>query len=133
MSDKPRLADGITNMSTARIRRLNDAFRYWGIRLLLAGRSAAAARFGKIVVTSGIAALPGIDVETVLRLVMNFRSFTPDNDPYREHDFGALAHDSARILWKIDYFAPDLQHGSADPSDPSRTVRVLTIMLAQEY
>src|SRR5687767_12325605 len=117
-------------MTTARIRRLNDAFRYWGIRMHLAGRAAGAARFGKIVVTSGIAALPGIDVETVLRLVMNFRSFTPGNDSHRQHDFGALEHESSRILWKVDYFAPDLRHASADPSDPTRTIRVLTIMLA---
>ncbi len=44
-------------MTTPRIRRLNDAFRYWVIRLTLAGRAAPAARFGKIVVTSGVAGL----------------------------------------------------------------------------
>lgn len=120
-------------MSIARIRRLNDAFRYWAIRLHLAGRTAAAARFGKIMITSGVAALGDIDTETVLRLVMNFRSFSGSNDPYGEHDFGALEHDRSRIFWKIDYCAPDLRHGSEDPADPEKTVRVLTIMLAEEY
>jgi hypothetical protein len=31
------------------------------------------------------------------------------------------------------YYAPDLQHGSDDSADTSKTVRVLTIMLASEY
>jgi Protein of unknown function (DUF3768) len=38
-----------------------------------------------------------------------------------------------KIFWKIDYFAPDMESGSADPADPKQTVRVLTIMLASEY
>ena len=119
-------------MTTARIRRLNDACRYWAIRLQLAGRTAAAARFGRIQITAGVAAL-AVDVETILRLVMNVRTFTRGNDLYGEHDFGTLEHESSRILWKIEYYAPDLCHGSEDPADPDKTMRVLTIMLAEEY
>ena len=83
--------------------------------------------------TRGVADL---DMEHVLAInseVQSFDAFTMDNDPYGERDFGAVDYEGERIFWKIDYYAPDMMHGSEDPSDPSKTVRVLTIMLASEY
>ena len=65
---------------------------------------------------------------------MTFTDFTKDNDPHREHDFGAFDVDGQRLFWKIDYFDqrdPDL--GAEDPSDEATTERVLTLMLADEY
>ena len=88
---------------------------------------------GRVVQTSGIAALPPKDQSAIREKVETFNVFTPDNDPYGERDFGAFEHNGQRIFWKIDYYDTTLSKGSEDPSDPRQTVRVLTIMLASEY
>ena len=69
----------------------------------------------------------------ILKAVSEFSDFTPDNDPYGEHDFGALNVEGHRIYFKIDYYDRDLIYGSPDPANPEVTTRVLTIMLASEY
>lgn len=112
--------------SSQAIRDLNDRFR--------AGDRAIA---GRIMVTIGVQELianhEGSSLADVIRAVREFDSFTRDNDPYGEHDFGGFAFLAKKLFWKIDYYAPDLEHGSEDPADVSLTVRVLTIMLAEEY
>jgi hypothetical protein len=40
----------------------------------------------------------------VLQKVRAFKVFTPDNDPYGEHDFGAFDFNTKRIYWKFDYY-----------------------------
>jgi hypothetical protein len=59
--------------------------------------------------------------------------FSPDNDPYGEHDFGAFCEGRDRCFWKIDYYDFTMTAGSPDPTDPQKTTRVLTILLATEY
>lgn len=89
---------------------------------------------GKVVLTEGIRSLPAELQSEVLSQVRSHGDFSPDNDPHGEHDFGALDIDGAgKVFWKIDYYDPILTMGSEDPADPSRTTRVLTIMLAEEY
>lgn len=105
---------------TARIRALNDQLRQTGTG-------------GRIMLTAGIAALPPETVAAIVLAVQRFDSFSPDNDPYGEHDFGALDAAGARVLFKIDYYDPTLSVHSDDPADADVTVRVLTIMLAKEY
>jgi hypothetical protein len=102
------------------IRRLNDSFR----RSLSGG--------GKRLMTAGIAALPYADQAAILVKVMEHDSFPEGEDPYGEHDFGAFDHAGQRIFWKIDYYDPREAFGSQDPSDPAKTMRVLTILLADE-
>jgi hypothetical protein len=106
--------------ATERIRELNDNFR-------------RALQGGKVLITAGVAALGPERVRAVLQRVTEFDSFTPDNDPYEEHDFGNFEEDSERFFWKIDYYDQDMEHGSEDPADPNRTCRVLTVVLASEY
>ena len=85
----------------------------------------------RVVITQGVQALGNVD--TVLRQVQVFEAFTTDNDPYGEHDFGAIRYQGQTIFWKIDYYDLDLHMHSPDPSDETVTARVLTIMLAEEY
>jgi hypothetical protein len=88
---------------------------------------------GRIVHTEGIRALPPSAQSAIREKVERFDTFTPDNDPFEEHDYGSFEHEGERIFWKIDYYDRRLTNGSEDPSDPAQTTRVLTIMLASEY
>jgi hypothetical protein len=108
-------------MDAAKIRALNDALR------------AIAAGNGRIYVTAGVAALAMRDQVEIMARVQGFSAFTPDNDPYGEHDFGSFEYAGKTIFWKIDYYDRELELGSPDPSDESVTTRVLTVMLAEEY
>ena len=85
----------------------------------------------RVIITQGVQALD--DVPSVLDQVRRFDAFTPDNDPYEEHDFGSIHHAGQTVFWKIDYWDVDLTMHSPDLSDPAVTARVLTIMLADEY
>lgn len=88
---------------------------------------------GRLVQTHGISALPPAEQSAIRQKVETFSDFSEGNDPHGERDFGAFEHNGQRIFWKIDYYAPDMEHGSENPADPKQTVRVLTIMLASEY
>lgn len=87
----------------------------------------------RLVQTFGISAMPDKDQSQIQKKVELFNDFNEENDPYGEHDFGAIDHNGEKIYWKIDYYDPDLKYGSEDPADPNQTARVLTIMLANEY
>ena len=94
----------------------------------------------RVVMTAGIADLIG-DVALfrnfhkraeLLRTIRDFDTFDRANDPYGEHDLGSFEFEGTPCMWKIDYYNLDLSAGSEDPSDPFQTVRVLTIMRANE-
>jgi hypothetical protein len=88
---------------------------------------------GRIVITTGIQALGTQGVQQVLTAVARFDNFTADNDPWAEHDCAVLTVNGRRIIFKIDCYDRDLQFHSPDGSDPAVTVRVLTVMLSEEY
>ena len=103
-----------------RIRQLNDLLRVQHVG-------------GRINITCGIDALGPDSVLGIIQLMRSFDSFSEDNDPYQERDFGALEYGQHRVFWKIDYYDKQLEFGSPDAADPAVTARVLTIMLAEEY
>jgi len=111
-----------TTETTARIAALNDLCR------------SAMGVAGRVIPTDGIRALDARVQSAIRERVETFDAFTADNDPYGERDFGAFEVESVgRVFWKIDYYDKSLEFGSEDPSDAAQTVRVLTIMLAEEY
>lgn len=87
----------------------------------------------RLIQTSGICGLSIQDQSQIREKVERFNSFSEENDPYEEHDFGAFFHQGYKIFWKIDYYAPNMLQGSENPADPTKTSRVLTIMLAEEW
>lgn len=105
---------------TERIRALNDELRQY----LLGGLA---------VITPGVAALGQAAVDRIVKTITVYDNFCHANDPHEEHDFGSFEADGQTIFFKIDYYDKDLTYHSPDPSDPSLTERVITIMLADEY
>ena len=87
----------------------------------------------RLVMTPGIATMSANNQSRIRECVERFNDFSEDNDPYGEHDFGAFDFEGQRIFWKVDCYNKTLDCASPDPTDPSVTVRVLTIMLASEY
>ena len=83
--------------------------------------------------TSGVNALADDVKAKVLMAVRTFNDFDEGNDPHQEHDFLSINVRGHEIFAKIDYFDREMRFGADDPSDPERTVRVLTVMLASEY
>ena len=87
------------------------------------------------ILTQGVLACDPLTAAELLICVEGFDNFTPDNDPYGEHDFGQITLEGTTFFWKINYYDLDLHMHmhSPDPSDETVTARVLTIMLAEEY
>ncbi len=88
---------------------------------------------GRVMMTRGTAELPEPTREKVLAAVRGFSAFSAENDPYGEHDFGAVEVEGVRCFFKVDYYDSAMEYGSEDPADPQKTTRVLPIMLAEEY
>ena len=107
--------------TSQKIAQLNDAFRQ------------SMGQGGQVYMTKGIQSLPEEDRLQVFNLVRTFNDFSEGNDPYGEHDFGSFVFKEEKVFWKIDYYDQEMQHGSEDPADPEKTIRVMTVMLAYEY
>lgn len=102
------------------IRALNDQLRQSG-------------QGGTLCVTDGVASLEWTRFLRVMDAVVDFDAFGPDNDPHGEHDCAVIGTAGVTVIWKIDYYDRAMTGFSPDPTDPSVTRRVLTVMLASEY
>ena len=86
-----------------RIRELNDALR------TCTDPIGALMMNGQLVITRGIAAQGNAFIAKAAAVVRSFDDFTPDNDPYGEHDMAFLDVDGERIFFKVDYYDRDLK------------------------
>jgi len=75
-----------------------------------------------LVLTRGVASLKQMEINQTLKEVRDFNKFAKENDPWKEHDFGAFEHNGRKFFWKID-----------DYNGQEGYDLVLTIMLAEEY
>lgn len=103
-----------------RVRELNDSFRSSFVG-------------GAVMLTDAVDALEPDAKRRLLEKVRDFDRFEDGNDPYREHDFGAITFEGERYLFKLDYYDRACKFASPDPSNPAVTTRVLTIMHAMDY
>ncbi len=104
-----------------RIRELNDRFR-----MTCEGK-------GSVKITAGVQAEGKDFIVAALEAVRTFNAFSDENDPWGEHDFGAVEINGEKVFFKFDYFDPTCTKGSENPANEGITHRVLTIMLASEY
>ena len=118
--EHPMSNDQPNTARTAIIRSLNDQFRKTFIG-------------GAVVITAGIAALDEATRQRIFAAVQQFDAFDEDNDPWHEHDFGAVEVDGQRVFFKLAYYDLTRAMHSEDAADPTKTERVMTIMLADEY
>jgi hypothetical protein len=111
--------DITTPAALAEIRRLNDEFR-------------TTFRGGKIYLTHGVSSLLVEIVASALLQVTAFSEWTPELDPYGEHDYLSFDLCNREFVFVIQYWDLKLAGPSIDPADPRATKRVGILMLTRE-
>jgi len=106
---------------TARIRELNDQIRTTGI-----GNGRVVAVGSLVMADEGLRS----KAVTAMRA---FTDFNLGDDPYGQHDFGAFTIEKRRFFFKIDYYDLAEEAGSEHPEDPTQTVRICSLMFAEDY
>jgi hypothetical protein len=90
-------------------------------------------RGGRVMITAGVNALTHTVQQAVFQKIRAFDAFDDERDPWDNHGFVSVEHDGQTFFAKIDYYNRDLSGHSKDATDPNKTCRVMTIMLAEEY
>jgi hypothetical protein len=117
---EPDEHEAIEGKDSSKIRALNDRFR----RSLTGGH---------VMLTAAVSELSDELRAQAVERMRTFDAFNADNDPHQEHDFGSFEIDGQMFFFKHDYYDKAMQYGSDDPSDPTKTTRVLTLMLSSDY
>ena len=107
-------------LTTDQIRIVNDT-----LRKSLCAQTLNGTR-GKLLLTSGVCAYPPDAVARLLKEVSQFDRFTPDNDPHKEHDMGAIHLFGQKFYFKFSYYDSKYEFYGHD-------IHTLLVMLAEEY
>lgn len=110
-------------MNTKKIAELNDKLR----------KNLFTPSKNQVFISAGVSSLPYLEQARLLDKVQKFNDFNEDNNPYGERDFSRIEHNGTNYFWKIDYYNETMDAGSDNPADENITIRVLTIMRADEY
>ena len=115
--------------NSEKVAKLNDAFRH-----SIGSPFVTVNPRNQVVTTQGISAnFNDEEINSIFQDIKSFDTFTEDNDPHKERDFGSLKREGRVIFWKIDYYDSDMKYHSPDNTNPEVTKRVLTVMMASEY
>jgi len=99
-----------------RIQFLNDQLRTTG-------------KGGLMIAMPGFQALPKELRSKAIELLRTEQSFDMDGDAGEEHEMGMITIAEHFVCWNITYYDSERTGLSSDPSDPTVTRRVLTLML----
>jgi len=89
----------------------------------------------RILATAGIYALGPVAVQGILHAVLSFKEedFRESFDPWGDRDLVVVEINGKKVFGKIDTYDPSMEFMSPDPADDLVTIRVLTVMLPEEY
>lgn len=88
---------------------------------------------GQLVVTQGVMGKGAGFLAAASAAVQAFTTFTEEDDPHGEHDFGSVTVEGVAVWWKIDLYDPAYGYGSERRDDLTATRRVLTLLLPEDY
>ena len=114
-----------------RIQKLNDEARAQLIKVI--NNEPLHNAHLRITFTWDVNNLEKSSLNRLLQKFIDFKDFNKKNDPHGEHDFVKVEHEGQKYFLKIDYYDTKLDNHSPNPSDEHQTIRVLTIMNANEY
>jgi len=89
----------------------------------------------RILASAGVNAMGPEAVQGILLLVLSFKDkdFRESFDPWGDRDFISVEYCGQTFFAKIATYDPSMEFMSPDPVDDLVTVRVLTVMLPDEY
>lgn len=88
---------------------------------------------GRAVLSANVAALSHADRAAIIERIINAPQFGEEIDPCGTREMGKVEVNGNPIWFKIDYYDIDYSFGSPDPTDSTKTRRVLTILFPDEW